>query len=265
MESPRLTLSEGNRNCLGLCIFLAMAKREADADTPLFLDDVVVSLDRNHRSGVIDVLTQEFADRQVIVLTHDRDWYTDLRFQLDGQNWIFRTLLPYEKPEVGIRWSQKTTTFDDARAQLVKRPDSAGNDARKIMDIELAAAAEKLRVVMPYLRGDRNDKRMAHDFLSTLISNAADHFKIKDGKDVKPYTEAIEAMRIADGLLLSWGNRGSHTFDLEKQEAKKLIDACELVMERFRCGECGRFVWYADAAASKVLQCHCGRLRWRYG
>jgi hypothetical protein len=48
-DSPRLTLSEGYRNSLGLCIFLAMAKRESDNDRPLILDDVVVSFDRNHR------------------------------------------------------------------------------------------------------------------------------------------------------------------------------------------------------------------------
>jgi energy-coupling factor transporter ATP-binding protein EcfA2 len=44
-DSPRLTLSEGHRNSLGLCIFLAMAKRDADKDCPLILDDVVVSFD----------------------------------------------------------------------------------------------------------------------------------------------------------------------------------------------------------------------------
>ena len=42
-DSPRLTLSEGYRNSLGLCIFLAMAKQVADKEQPLFLDDVVVS------------------------------------------------------------------------------------------------------------------------------------------------------------------------------------------------------------------------------
>jgi hypothetical protein len=36
-DSPRLTLSEGYRNSLGLCIFLAMAKREADKDRPVLL------------------------------------------------------------------------------------------------------------------------------------------------------------------------------------------------------------------------------------
>lgn len=97
--------------------------------------------------------------------THDREWYTEMRHQLDDKNWVFRSLVPYGTPDLGIRWSHKTTTFDEARAQLRERPDSAANDARKIMDLELGLIAEHLQIKMPYLRGDRNDKRMAHDFL----------------------------------------------------------------------------------------------------
>jgi len=159
-ESPRLTLSEGYRNSLGLCIFLAMAKRDASKDRPLFLDDVVVSLDRDHRGLIVELIEKEFSERQVIILTHDRDWYTELRQQLDGKNWVFKTLLPYEGPSVGIRWSHKTTTFDDARAHLKDRPDSAGNDARKIMDVELGLIAERLHIELPYMRGGK--ERQAH-------------------------------------------------------------------------------------------------------
>ena len=118
LNSPRLTLSEGYRNSLGLCIFLAMAKRESKSDRPIFLDDVVVSMDRNHRGMIVELLTKEFGARQVIILTHDRDWYTELRQLLDNQTWTFKTLLPYETPEIGIRWSHKTMAFDDARDQL---------------------------------------------------------------------------------------------------------------------------------------------------
>ncbi|MCX5800713.1 MAG: AAA family ATPase [Candidatus Eisenbacteria bacterium] len=159
-NSPRLTLSEGYRNSLGLCIFLAMAKREADKDRPLILDDVVVSLDRNHRGMIAEVLDKEFSGRQVLLLTHDREWYAELRQQLDSKNWTFRALLPYETPDIGIRWSHKTTTFGDARAHLKKRPDSAGNDARKIMDIELSLIAERLHIRLPFLRADKNDRRI---------------------------------------------------------------------------------------------------------
>ena len=149
-ESPRLTLSEGFRNSLGLCIFLAMAKRVADTERPLFLDDVVVSLDRTHRGMILELLEKEFSDRQVIILTHDREWYTELRHQLEHDSkWLFKTLLPYETPETGIRWSHKTTTFSDARALLNARPDAAANDARRIMDVELPMIAEQLQIRLP--------------------------------------------------------------------------------------------------------------------
>lgn len=113
-DSPRLTLSEGYRNSLGLCIFLAMAKRESGTDRPLVLDDVIVSLDRQHRASLVDVLMAEFGGRQVIILTHDREWYIELKALLSGAAWTMQTLLPYEKPDLGIRWSHKTTTFEEA-------------------------------------------------------------------------------------------------------------------------------------------------------
>ena len=265
-ESPRLTLSEGYRNSLGLCIFLAMAKREADKDRPLFLDDVVVSLDRNHRGMIAELLEKEFNGRQVVILTHDREWYTELRQRLDGKSWVFKALLPYETPDIGIRWSRKTTTFDDARAQLKERPDSAGNDARKIMDVELAPIAERLQIRLPYLRADKNDKRMAHDFLARFVSDGKKCFqKKKAGEDYDVHKDAIDAFDQADRLLVSWANRASHTFDLVRPEATKLIDVCEKALEFFECPSCGKGVWFADAEGSEWVQCQCGQIRWRYG
>jgi energy-coupling factor transporter ATP-binding protein EcfA2 len=264
-DSPRLTLSEGNRNSLGLCIFLSMAKRQADKDRPLFLDDVVVSLDRDHRGMIRVLLEKDFSERQVVVLTHDREWYTELRQQLDAKCWAFKVLLPWETPAIGIRWSHKITTFDDARVHVNDRPDSAGNDARKIMDVELSLIAERLQIRMPYLRADKNDKRMAHDFLERFIAHGKRCFQVKAGTDYAAHTTAIAAWEEADRLLVSWANRASHTFDLVPAEATKLIDACEKALEFFKCISCGKGVWFSDAASSESIQCHCGQIRWRYG
>lgn len=265
LDSPRLTLSEGYRNSLGLCIFLSMAKREAADDRPVILDDVVISLDRNHRGMIVELLKKEFSGRQVIILTHDRDWYTELRQQLDEGVWSFKALLPYETPEIGIRWSHKTSTFDDARAHLKDRPDSAGNDARKIMDVELALIAERLQIRMPYLRFDRNDRRSAHDFLERLIADGKKCFQKGTGKDSVTQDDAIQALKNAEQLLLSWGNRASHTFDVVQAEATKLINACEKALESFKCASCKKAVWFADAGGSEWVQCQCGGIRWRYG
>lgn len=264
-DSPRLTLSEGYRNSLGLCIFLAMAKRESGKDRPVFLDDVVVSLDRQHRGMIKEVIEKHLANRQVVILTHDREWYAELRQQLDEKDWKFQVLLPYETPNVGIRWAHKTTTFDDARAHLVDRPDSAGNDARKIMDVELAITAEQLQIRMPYLRGEKNERRMANDFLERLIADGKKCFEIKNGGHYEPYAEAITELETAKKLLGSWGNKASHSFDMIRPEAEKLINACESAYNRFKCASCGKQVWKAEDSGSGLVQCTCSGIRWRYG
>lgn len=263
--SPRLTLSEGFRNSLGLCIFLAMAKRVSSPNRPIFLDDVVVSIDRNHRGMIADLLERTFANRQIVLLTHDRDWFIELKQQLDGGIWIFRALMPYESPEIGIRWSEKIFGFDDARSSLESAPDQAGNIARKIMDIELASRAERLKVLLPYLHRERNDHRTAHEFLSEIISEAKKCMEMKTDGNFKPHEKAIEAFERADKLLISWANKGSHTFDVTKSEAKKLIDACEEALSYFDCSICRKSISKLDDKNARLTQCECGALRWRYG
>jgi len=260
-ESPRLTLSEGYRNSLGLCIFLAMARREAASDRPLFLDDVIVSLDRNHRGMIVELLETHFSDRQVIVLTHDREWFTELRQQLASQQWGFKTLLPYKNPTIGIQLSQATATFDEARLQLTDRPDSAGNDARKIMDIQLAMIVERLQIRLQYRRGEKNDHRTAHEFLERLITDGKKAFQRRGDKDYSPFSEAVATLQQADQLLISWGNRASHGFDIVRSEARRLIETCEAAVACFKCSSCARHVWFASA--SGWVQCQCSQLRWK--
>jgi hypothetical protein len=264
-DSPRLTLSEGYRNSLGLCIFLALAKREAGTDRPLILDDVVVSLDRNHRGMIVGLLETQFTDRQILLFTHDRDWYAELRHQLDPRRWNFKSLLPYETPELGIRWSSRTTSFDDARAHLKDRPDSAGNDARKIMDVELALIGEELQIKLPYRRGERNDLRIWSEFLNRLRADGKKCLQKMSGNDFPVYAAGLALLDDADRLLVSWGNRSSHSKDVERNEAVKLIDACEKALSVFICQGCKKPVWFADAGGAEWVQCRCGELRWRYG
>jgi energy-coupling factor transporter ATP-binding protein EcfA2 len=265
LESPRLTLSEGYRNSLGLCIFLAMAKREAIDDRPVVLDDVVISLDRNHRGMIVELLAKKFGARQVVILTHDRDWYAELRQQLDEGAWTFRALLPYETPQVGIRWSDKAGTFNDARAQLVERPHSAANSARKIMDVELSLIAERLQIKLPYLRFDKNERRTAHDFLERIVADGKRCLQKSAGVNFAVHEDAIAALNEADTLLVSWANRGSHSFDVTPSEATKLIDVCEKALAFFKCASCGKYVWFADVGGAELIQCQCAGIRWRYG
>jgi AAA15 family ATPase/GTPase len=261
-ESPRLTLSEGYRNSLGLCIFLSLAKSDPSSD-PIVLDDIVSSLDREHRGMLAELILNNFEDRQIILFTHDREWYTELRYRLPEDKWKFLALRPWEKPEMGLRWSNSVYTFDDARALIDANPEASGNRVRAIMDTHMSIIAEKLEIQMPFLRGEKNDHRMCVDFLEKIVRDAPKRLRKKEGSQWLPYTKPIADWKKAKTLLVAWGDRASHTGSLTRSEVEKLIGVCEKALALFRCDLCGKHVWAAKQSSNDTHQCTCGNLQWR--
>lgn len=261
-RSPRLTLSESHRNSLGLCIFLALASLEKTGDIPIVLDDIVSSLDRDHRGRLAEIIEEELKDRQVLLFTHDREWYSELRNRLSASKWAFLSLRPWHNPDVGIQFSKSVNTFDDARSIVSIRPESAGNTVRSIMDSTCAIAAEHLQIRVPFLRGDENERRSCVDLLDRIIAEARKRLKRSSGAKCD---EIIGVWDEADRLLRAWANRSSHTGSLLAQEATKLIDTCEMAVRKFECADCQDPIWIAYVRDHKRVQCSCGKLYWDIG
>jgi len=261
--SPRLTLSEGYRNSLGLCIFLALARFEG-GDDPIILDDIVSSLDREHRGMLAEIILQDLTGRQVILFTHEREWYSELHYRFPAAEWKFMVLRPWENPGIGLRWSESIYTLDDAKALLPGYPEACGNRVRAIMDTHLSLAAEKLKIPMQYLRGDRNDRRTCLDFLNRIIGEAPKRLKKKVGGSWSEYKDPISDWKTTRDLLVAWADRASHGGTLTAHEAEKLIKACEISLGHFKCKLCGDYMWIADQSSRKWVQCTCGELQWRY-
>jgi DNA repair exonuclease SbcCD ATPase subunit len=70
-KDPRAFLSEGHLDSLGLCLFLATVRIFNPPGSLLVLDDVLTSIDKEHRRRVGELLLQEFNDYQIILTTHD--------------------------------------------------------------------------------------------------------------------------------------------------------------------------------------------------
>lgn len=73
-KDPRAFLSEGHLDSLGLCLFLAAVRIFNPPGSLLVLDDVLTSIDKNHRRRVGELLLSEFKDFQIILTTHDDHW-----------------------------------------------------------------------------------------------------------------------------------------------------------------------------------------------
>jgi energy-coupling factor transporter ATP-binding protein EcfA2 len=77
---PCAVHSEGHQDSMGLCLFLTLTEYLAGGPVPmLILDDVLSSVDRDHRRAVGSLLKTEFAGCQFLITTHDRVWWRQLR------------------------------------------------------------------------------------------------------------------------------------------------------------------------------------------
>ncbi len=75
---PHGVLSESHLNSLAIALFLAMAQTFNEKLRFLVLDDVINSFDLEHRGQLAELLAEKFNDWQLIVLTHDRQFFEHL-------------------------------------------------------------------------------------------------------------------------------------------------------------------------------------------
>lgn len=76
ISEPQNFLNEARLTALALSIYLAGAKViRAGRPGILVLDDVLMGLDLENRMPLLQLLIDEFADWQILLLTHDRTWF----------------------------------------------------------------------------------------------------------------------------------------------------------------------------------------------
>lgn len=78
---PHALHSEGHQDSMGLCLYLALCDHlEGGSLSVLMLDDVVMSVDAEHRRPLAKLLKEEISsDFQIIMTTHDELWYRHLK------------------------------------------------------------------------------------------------------------------------------------------------------------------------------------------
>src|ERR1035437_5627172 len=77
-KPPHGVLSESHLNSLAIALFLSMAETFNERVGFLVLDDVVNSFDIPHRGQLAELLASEYKEWQLLVLTHDEQFYRRL-------------------------------------------------------------------------------------------------------------------------------------------------------------------------------------------
>ncbi len=258
VSPPQKYFSESHLNCFGISFFLASVDAFNDVNEFIVLDDVISSFDSNHRKRFAELLFEKFSDKQIILLTHEEEWFRNFVKPLaKKKNWLVNE----------IKWTAaKGTHFDESQGDIKTKiekklseseVDGLGNPIRQYLESFLKEICMNLDVKVSFRPNDINEKRMPDELINELKS------RIKSkSKDLKEHYPTIE--RVANSSIL--GNLLSHdnpfnpkigdlkAFWADIQEMEHIFycqeDNCrkpavsfrniDTVTNEIRCGGCGK-------------------------
>ena len=250
ISPPQKYLSESHLNCLGLAFFLSSVKAFNKENKFFVLDDVVSSYDANHRNRFMSLLLEKFSDYQIIVFTHEKNWFTHFSDTVKGRDWHVIT----------INWSESEGSYIEESLQTLKEnielkirqneEDGLGNQIRKYMEFILKKIACDLEVKVRFLYNENNEHRMANELLCALKST------------LKKSNTELAANNVFNRLASSSyiGNTESHDhrYRLSMGDIRAFWqDVLELENIVF-CENCQKFVSmkYYDTV-NKTVRCAC--------
>lgn len=117
--TPQSLYSESHLDTLGICIFIAMAKKESNKNVILILDDVVMSVDESHLDRIIDLIHNESTHfAHILISTHYRPWRERYRNnRAPNSNIQFIELRAWSK-ERGITQAKPQLVLDEIKFYL---------------------------------------------------------------------------------------------------------------------------------------------------
>lgn len=272
---PHALHSEGHQDSMGICLYLALAERlTAGAIDLIMLDDVMMSVDTEHRRALANLLATSFPHRQLIITTHDRTWASQLRSE--GVV-VARNSFHFFGWDVdsGPRVLEERGLWDRIGADIESDgvPTAAHRLRRGAEDFfanicDGLAARVRFRVTSRFELGD-------------LIPAAMSRYKelIRMGKKAAQSwgdDETVERLEELNSVASQIFNRTqveqwaindnvhyNNWADFSPEDFRPVIEAFHDLFDLFRCSDCETLlrVTSIDSEMSGVT-CQCGRLAW---
>jgi DNA repair exonuclease SbcCD ATPase subunit len=249
---PHGVLSESHLNSLAIALFLAMAETFNERLRFLVLDDVINSFDREHRSHLADLLANEFSEWQLVVLTHDHQFFEHLTRR--APSWRKLELTSWTWGE-GPRTSGYTGSGLVAAArERLEQGDVGGAaaKARRALEEQLQEACQALEAPLAFRRGQANEQREIGELLRGLRRTLKEHAK---GllEELEPSFKTLEADVQATLNVEVHASRG-RSGSSEVEAALKRIEELD---QRWSCPACGSRIWHRGTP--QAARCKCGK------
>ncbi|WP_295723201.1 hypothetical protein [uncultured Methanobrevibacter sp.] len=249
IADPRSYSSEGHLDSLGLCVFLAFVK-EFNKYNFIILDDIISTVDLNHKERIASLLLEEFKDYQIILTTHSKLWFRQLKnyainYKL-GHKFIFAEIRHLDKftgPDLNKNMFtkeliEKYLEFGDAYA--------AGNAIRRYLEYVCENVCRTNQIPLPL-----KEHYMVDDYYKALKKYFFDSKIFKSSPKIESYYEKVFKHFDSSRYL---GNVLSHdddsNLDVTLNEVEKFKKVVFLVERSMTCWKCGRYLSFDETNKS---------------
>jgi len=249
---PHSVLSESHLNSLAIALFLAMAETFNEKLGFLVLDDVINSFDLEHRAQLADLLADDFSAWQLIVLTHDRQFFEHLTRRAPSWRKLELTSWSYQG---GPRTTQyETAGFLGAARERLRGGDvqGAATKARRALEEQLQETCQALAAPLAFRRGPANEQREIGELFKGLRRALKEHARaMLDG--LEPLLKELEADVQATLNVEVHASRGRSG----ASEVEAALSRMEELDRRWSCPACGTRIWHKGSP--EAARCKCGK------
>lgn len=275
MFPPGAYHSEGHQDGMGVCLYLALMKHVMGANfTFAVLDDVVMSVDADHRKKFCKLLKAQFPDTQFIITTHDQVWARQIRSE---------GLIGAKAAVAFHHWTVETGPVLDEVAEIWDQIDA------DLAKNEVPTAAARLRRHLEYVAADLADELGAKvkfradggydmgELLSSVIGRQGELLKqaakaAKSWGDDDQATKVDEFQKARTAILTAKGgeewvvNKAIHYnawANLSRNDFVPVVSAFKDVLQQFRCAKpkCDSWLSVTPRNEPVDLRCACGTVR----
>ncbi len=274
-HAPHALHSEGHQDSMGLCLYLALAERLTKGIIDLvILDDVVMSVDAEHRRHLCRLLATSFPGRQFLITTHDKTWANQLKSEgvvrsrelVEFYNWSIEA-----GPQVGFEPEIWTRINKDLQQHDI--PGAAAR-LRRGSEYFFAMVCDALKASIPY----RLDSRWElGDFLPAAMACFRVFLKrAKDAAQSWGHQEAFQELQEIDSTVggiykrsqaEQWAINANVHYNnwanFEEADFRPVVEAFEDLYGLFLCAKCKGLLHLATKGMTQVaVRCNCGKVDW---
>jgi len=275
VHPPHALHSEGHQDSMGLCLFLSLFERLTEGLIDLIiLDDVVMSVDMQHRRTLCSLFSTFYPNRQFFITTHDKTWAHQLLSEgciktqglIEFYNWNIDT---------GPSVNYEANLWDKIEKDL-QNNDISSTAARLRHGLEqfFTLVCDSLQV---FVKFNLNSKWELGDLLipaidcyRSLLKKTIESAKSWNNNELVSELTELDSIRssiykrtYAEQWVINTNVHYNNWANMGKEDFTPVVQAFQDLCELFICSKCRSLIKLTMVGSKPTnIICNCGEINW---